>query len=226
MSKEPSVKILVGYHKPAVLLKSDVLVPIHLGRALATEASKDGQMSKEDYLWMLDNMIGDDTGDNISDKNREFCELTGIYWAWKNYDKLGNPDYIGFMHYRRHLSFNFLKTFAEDTTGVVNYDSIDENYLTINKLNDIDIQSVVEKYDIISGAKCNLEKLGTNCPYNHYKTVSPFLHIEDYDQALDILAKKYPEYITDIQEYNKQKYAYFTNCFIMKRDIFKKYCKR
>jgi wbbM protein len=224
MSKEPSVKILVGYHKPAVLLKSDVLVPIHLGRALATEASKDGQMSKEDYLWMLDNMIGDDTGDNISDKNREFCELTGIYWAWKNYDKLGNPDYIGFMHYRRHLSFNFLKTFAEDTTGVVNYDSIDENYLTINKLNDIDIQSVVEKYDIISGAKCNLEKLGTNCPYNHYKTVSPFLHIEDYDQALDILAKKYPEYITDIQEYNKQKYAYFTNCFIMKRDIFKKYC--
>ena len=39
-------------------------------------------------------MIGDDTGDNISDKNREYCELTGIYWIWKNYDKLGNPDYI------------------------------------------------------------------------------------------------------------------------------------
>lgn len=53
MSKEPSVKILVGYHKPAVLLKSDVLVPIHLGRALATEASKDGQMSKEDYRGCL-----------------------------------------------------------------------------------------------------------------------------------------------------------------------------
>ena len=65
MVKQPSVKILVGYHKPAQLLKSDILVPIHLGRALATQISKDGQMSEEDYQWMLDNMIGDDTGDNI-----------------------------------------------------------------------------------------------------------------------------------------------------------------
>ena len=101
MVKQPSVKILVGYHKPAQLLKSDILVPIHLGRALATQISKDGQMSEEDYQWMLDNMIGDDTGDNISHLNRYFCELTAIYWAWKNYDKLGNPDYIGLMHYRR-----------------------------------------------------------------------------------------------------------------------------
>ena len=103
MINENNVKILVGYHKPAYLLKTDVLVPIHLGRALATDASKDGKMSQEDYQWMLDNMIGDDTGDNISHLNREFCELTAIYWAWKNYDKLGNPDYIGFMHYRRHF---------------------------------------------------------------------------------------------------------------------------
>ena len=95
------IKILVGYHKPAKLYKSDIYVPIHLGRALATEASKDGKMSQDDYQWLVDNMIGDDTGDNISELNRHFCELTGIYWAWKNYDKLGNPEYIGFMHYRR-----------------------------------------------------------------------------------------------------------------------------
>lgn len=70
------------------------------------QASKDGEISKEDFEWMCGNMIGDDTGDNISHLNRYFCELTGIYWAWKNYDKLGNPDYIGFMHYRRHFIFN------------------------------------------------------------------------------------------------------------------------
>lgn len=104
--KKPTVKILVGYHRPAVLLKDEVLIPIHLGRALATEASKDGSMSKEDYQWMLDNMIGDDTGENISEENRKYCELTALYWAWKNYDKLGNPDYIGFMQYRRHFIFD------------------------------------------------------------------------------------------------------------------------
>ena len=99
-----NVKILVAYHKPAPLLKSDVLVPIHLGRSLGCETSKDGILSSSDYQWMLDNMIGDDTGDNISHLNRFFNEMTAIYWAWKNYDKLGNPDYIGLMHYRRVFS--------------------------------------------------------------------------------------------------------------------------
>ena len=40
---------------------------------------------------------GDDTGDNISDKNREYCELTVMYHAWKNI----NADHYGFCHYRR-----------------------------------------------------------------------------------------------------------------------------
>ena len=115
MTKQPSVKILVCYHKPAMLYKDDVFVPIHLGRALATEASKDGVMSREDYQWMLDNMIGDDTGDNISHLNRYFCELTAIYWAWKNYDKLGSPDYIGLCHYRRLFA-------KEDIAEATNYD--------------------------------------------------------------------------------------------------------
>ncbi len=70
MDNNKTIKILVGYHKPAVLIKNDIFEPIHLGRALATEASEDGKMSDMDYQWMLDNMIGDDTGDNISELNR------------------------------------------------------------------------------------------------------------------------------------------------------------
>ena len=34
---------------------------------------------------------GDHTGDNISLKNANYCELTGLYWAWKNLE----ADYIG-----------------------------------------------------------------------------------------------------------------------------------
>ena len=119
MKKTPSIKILVGYHKPAVLFKNDILTPIHLGRALATEASKDGAMSLKDYQWMLDNMIGDDTGDNISNLNRNFAELTGIYWAWKNYDKLENPDYIGFCHYRRLFDNHVLKEFLNNRQDIL-----------------------------------------------------------------------------------------------------------
>lgn len=42
----------------------------------------------------------DDSGDNISNKNQIYSEMTGEYWVWKNYAPV---DIIGFEHYRRHF---------------------------------------------------------------------------------------------------------------------------
>ena len=47
-------------------------------------------------------MLGDDTGDNISEKRMTYNELTVQYWAWKNV----KADYYGLCHYRRYLSFS------------------------------------------------------------------------------------------------------------------------
>ena len=48
--------------------------------------------------------VFDDTrGDSISYKQKGYCELSGIYWVWKNYKSTAK--YIGFNHYRRYFSF-------------------------------------------------------------------------------------------------------------------------
>lgn len=47
----------------------------------------------------------DHLGDNISSKNVNYCELTALYWIWKNeMEKDPGPDsYYGLFHYRRLL---------------------------------------------------------------------------------------------------------------------------
>lgn len=85
---EPKVKILVCCHKPGKWLSDDIYMPIQCGKAIS-----DVDLGIQ----------GDDTGDNISAKNPYYCELTAMYWAWKN---LKDVDYIGLCHYRRYFDLN------------------------------------------------------------------------------------------------------------------------
>ena len=96
MSKNPRLIILVATHKPCILPSEDVYMPIHCGRAVS-------KLDLTSLTWMRSHTVGDDTGENISKLNPYFCELTALYWAWKNYDHLGAPDRIGLCHYRRYF---------------------------------------------------------------------------------------------------------------------------
>lgn len=61
------------------------IVPLQIGAALTP--------LRKGYLT-------DDTGDNISVENRDYCECTGLYWIWKN---TGGQKYVGLSHYRRRF---------------------------------------------------------------------------------------------------------------------------
>lgn len=115
---QDKVKILVAYHKPAELLKSTVYVPVWAGKNIAMQNTKDGKLSRCDKQWMEKYLEGDDKGENISALNRYFNEMTVIYWGGKNQEKLGNPEYIGLMHYRRHFIFNLDVTFFENCARI------------------------------------------------------------------------------------------------------------
>ena len=48
----------------------------------------------------------DNTGANISKYNPYLNEMTGIFWVANHYAELGNPEYVGFNHYRRFLEWS------------------------------------------------------------------------------------------------------------------------
>ncbi len=74
----------VAVHKPGLFATTPGYQPIHVGRALATQDL---------------GLPGDDTGDHISGLNPNFCELTLLYWMWKN----ATADVVGLAHYRRYF---------------------------------------------------------------------------------------------------------------------------
>ncbi|HEC2816444.1 TPA: DUF4422 domain-containing protein [Campylobacter jejuni] len=229
MQNKNTIKILVGYHKPGVLLKDEIFTPIHLGRVLATEFSKDGEMSREDFEWMCENMIGDDTGENISCLNRYFNELTGIYWAWKNYEKLDNPDYIGFMHYRRHFIFNKdidLKTISKHWSGYSYlFPYIDDKYLEIIKLKNL--KNLLNNIDIIIPDRLLFSKDVVWTKLNVKNLQETFLSYNQDDEILysirELLIKK-KEFENIGINFLGQEYYYPANMFIMKKELFFEMC--
>ena len=78
------LQIVVAAHRPYRMPEDGAYLPVQAGRAL-----------REPLGWQ-----GDDSGDNISAKNAEYCELTCLYWAWKNLD----ADAVGLCHYRRYFA--------------------------------------------------------------------------------------------------------------------------
>lgn len=80
------IKILIACHREYPVPNDPCYLPVETGAVLHTGA--------------IPGFTPDDTGDNISAKNNHYCELTALYWAWKNLD----ADVIGLVHYRRYFA--------------------------------------------------------------------------------------------------------------------------
>ena len=112
-----NIKIVCAFHDGAVkilrdpiLQHPDIYVPI-LGGACYYKQGSDA---------FYDRLQKDNEGDNISPLTVFINEHSPIYWAYKNYSRLGNPDMIGLAHYRRFMD--------------IDYDSIDPNIVYGNRV--------------------------------------------------------------------------------------------
>ena len=79
-------RILIACHRPYPVPQNSCYLPVEVGAALHGKA--------------IPGFTADDTGDNISGKNENYCELTAVYWAWKNLE----ADAVGLVHYRRYFA--------------------------------------------------------------------------------------------------------------------------
>lgn len=179
-----NTKIIVATHKKYTMPDSDTYLPIHVG----AEGKDDLGYTK------------DCSGDNISIKNPNFCELTGLYWAWKNLD----CDVIGLVHYRRYFGGK-LKFKVNDKTKYI----ISEN----------EIKNKLSKVDFILPKKRNylIETL-----YSHY---SHTMYVEPLDMTGEIIKEKYPEYLKEFEKLKKRRSAHMFNMFICKKTLLNKYCE-
>lgn len=174
------VTVVVAAHKPYAMPDDPLYLPLHVGAE-----------GKEPF-----GFVGDDTGEHISAKNPTFCELTGLYWAWKNLD----ADYIGLAHYRRHFGG---KGKGEPLSRV---------------LTEAEAVRLLEGRDGILPKK---RKYYIETLYSHYAHT---MHVEPLDIAGEILREKYPAYAPAFDALKTRTSAHMFNMLILRRDRLDAYC--
>jgi len=152
----------------------------------------------------------DDDGENISILNPVYNELTVLYWAWKNYDKLGDPDYLGLMHYRRYFYFD------PNTPDVrLRTDAPQDRLAEKSLLGEEAVEALLEKGDFICPRPSRRLSV-----YKHYAMTH---RAEDLDRAVAILKRLCPDYAEAADEYLAGNENYFFNMFVFPKDIFFRY---
>lgn len=206
-----SYKIIISCHdEHPILLKSEHIIYVQTGA--------------ENAKRIFNGMIQDNIGENISSRNIKYNELTAQYWAWKNFSVIGDPDYIGFMHYRRHFLFDEMCKYPKETwlpnSNVHFFSYISEKYK--NKFSDTIVRLCIENNDCIVICPYDVTNLGKKCIKDQYVTLEE-QEKSFFDIFIDSAKKIYPEYKREIEMIEYGKVQYLCNMFIMKKELFFRY---
>lgn len=179
-----NLKIIVACHKEYEIPNAPCYVPVEVGAALRQKH--------------ISGFLRDDSGNNISQKNKHFCELTAIYWAWKNMD----ADAIGLVHYRRYFAkrkFSFRKK---------------ENIALLR-----DYECALDSHPVILPRQRNYYIESNYSQYIHAH------HEKDLTITRAIIAEKCPEYLPAYDCWMAQTHGHHFNMFVMKKPLFDHYCE-
>ena len=178
-------KIFVITHKKFKMNNIKDYVPLQVGADINTN--------------LKTNYLKDNVGDNISSRNRNYCELTGVYWLWKNYNDIDN---IGICHYRRFFSKKMVST--------------NEKYF----LRSTEIEEIIKQYDIILPKK--LRTKGTTV-YRNF--IANSVKEKDIENTKKVLKKLFPDYLEEFNKILESSHLSFANMMITRKKIYDQYCE-
>lgn len=178
------IRMIVAAHKEYWMPQDPLYLPVQVGAA-GKEPIRSG--------W-----VRDDTGDHISGKNPTFCELTGLYWAWKNLD----ADAYGLCHYRRYMGRRGSRRKTE------------QRLLTREE-----IEEILKEHDMILPRKRHYWIETRESQYAHAH------HPEDLRCVEAILTEKYPAYLPAWRHMLHTRSGHICNMFVMPGRLFQTYCE-
>ncbi len=174
------IKIYVAAHKPYRMPEDSMYIPMCVGA-----------VRQEPFC-----EVTDATGDNISQKNPYYCELTGLYWMWKNAD----AEYLGLVHYRRHFAGQF---------------AIDKWKRIIIKSK---MSKVLKTTDVVVPMARHyvIETRWSQYAHAH--------HVNDLIKVRECISQLYPEYLYTFDKVMKRTTGHTFNMLVMRREMLHHYC--
>ena len=180
------IRVFIACHKYCETPDDAMYLPVHVGA-----------VGKESIGFERD-----DSGNNISEKNPLYCELTGLYWCWKNL----SCDYLGLSHYRRYFTLKnkrYQKKHGQQAS-----------VLTLKEA-----ENLLKTYKVLVPKKRHYY---IETVYSHYSHTFSQLQL---DETRKILAEHAPDYLDSWDHLMNGRSAYIFNMFIMPKEMVNEYCE-
>lgn len=196
MINKNAVAVFIAAHKPYDFIETEGYYPIQVN-------------ARKNKLFLT---VTDADGDNISLKNDRFCELTALYWIWKNDNR---HDYIGLCHYRRY--FKMSHDFSDYFQSVSKKEKL--------TLSDLDISERILAA-LAQGKVIVPKKYKFGGKIHHMSVEQQYVDCHNEEDLIilkNILLEKYPNYEAAWNNVFQRNWIYAYNMFIMNKQLFQKY---
>lgn len=211
------IKLFVSHRidTDSVVIKNEIITPVYCGAVY-----KKDKWNEE--------IIGDNTGDNISELRMNFNELTVQYWAWKNVD----ADYYGLCHYRRYFALENEDKGYTNEQNQIYVPFLNKNIIQKYALDNEEIlQNLCSKYDLIIPKPADVKQIKAfgkqqNNVLELWKAHEGYFFEKDTVELLLTTIKKVrPDFYQYAISYLNQDKHRGYNCYLIHKKFFAKLCE-